>query len=100
MRFNASASTVAMFAAISTCALPGVARADSLSVEQAREIIAPFYKALNAGNDAIALVNQATSPDWMSCGGNDTCRPRDQVGTAIASLQKAVPDLKWEIKEV
>jgi len=63
-----------------------------LTTEQAREIIAPFYKALNAGNDAITLVNQATSRDWMSCGGNDTCRQRDQVGAAIAGLQR---QLDW-----
>jgi predicted ester cyclase len=28
------------------------------------------------------------------------CRSRDQVGAAIASLQKTVPGLKWEIKEL
>ena len=25
---------------------------------------------------------------------------REQVGASIAALQKAVPDLKWEIKEL
>ena len=80
--------------------LPHAARAQSLTTEQARAAIAPFYKALNAGNDAVALVNQATSPEWVSCGGNDVCRSRDQVGVSIAGLQKTVPDLKWEIKEV
>jgi ketosteroid isomerase-like protein len=80
--------------------LPGAARAQTLTTEQARAVIAPFYQALNAGNDAVALVNQATSPEWMSCGGNDLCRTRDQVGASIAGLQKTVPDLKWEIKEV
>jgi len=80
--------------------LPGVAQAQTLTVEQARTIVAPFYQALNAGNDAPALINQVTSPDWMSCGGNEVCRSRDQVGASIAGLEKAVPDLKWEIKEV
>jgi predicted ester cyclase len=36
----------------------------------------------------------------MSCGSNDTCRRRDQVAASIAGIEKAVPDLKWEIKEV
>ena len=80
--------------------LPGAVLAQTLTTEQARAAIAPFYQALNAGNDAVALVNQATSPEWMSCGGNDACRSRDQVGASIAGLQKTVPDLKWEIKEV
>ena len=80
--------------------LPGAAPAQTLTIEQARAAIAPFYQALNAGNDAVALMNQATSPEWMSCGGNDVCRSRDQVGASIAGLQKTVPDLKWEIKEV
>ena len=100
MKIDHSRWSAALLAAVSTCTLPGMARADSLTVDQAREIVAPFYKALNAGNDTIALVNEATSPDWVSCGGNAACKPRDQVGAAIASLQKTVPDLKWEIKEV
>ncbi|HET7033695.1 MAG TPA: ester cyclase [Casimicrobiaceae bacterium] len=94
------ASAFALLAAVSVSVLPGTARAQTLTIDQAREIVAPFYRALNAGNDSIALVNQATSAEWVSCGGNDTCRGRDQVGASIAGLQKAVPDLKWEIKEV
>ena len=42
--------------------LPSAALAQTLTTEQARAAIAPFYQALNAGNDAVALVNQATSP--------------------------------------
>ena len=86
------------------CAAAGTSlsavQAQTLSIEQARAIIAPFYQALNAGNDAPALVNQVTAADWMSCGGNEVCRSRDQVGASIASLEKTVPDLKWEIKDV
>ena len=73
-----------------------------LTEGQARTIIAPFYRALNAstGDEVQALVVQATAADWVSCSGNDTCRPRDQVVGGIASLHHAIPDLKWEIKEV
>lgn len=89
-----------LLALVSICALSSIAQARSLTIEEAREIVAPFYRALNAGNDAIALVNQATSPDWLSCNGTDSCKRRDEVGAAIAALHKSVPNLKWEIKEV
>jgi steroid delta-isomerase-like uncharacterized protein len=91
---------IALLASAGAWTLPGIAEAQMLTVEQARRIVAPFYQALNAGNDAAALINHATSPDWISCSGNDTCRSRDQVGTAIAALHKTVPDLRWEIKEI
>ena len=73
-----------------------------LTEARAGTIIAPFYRALNAttGDEVQALVVQATSADWVSCSGNDVCRPRDQVIGGIASLHHAIPDLKWEIKEV
>ena len=36
----------------------------------------------------------------MSCGTNDVCGTREQVIAAIAGRHKAIPDLKWEIREV
>jgi len=89
-----------LLAAAAVWSLPAAAEAQSLTAEQARAAIAPFYQALNAGSDPIALINKATSSDWMSCGANDTCRRRDQVEATITAVEKAVPDLKWEIKEV
>ena len=100
MKTNASRPFFAVLACVATLTLSGGAQAQTLSADQARAIIAPFYQALNAGNDAPAMINQVTSADWMSCGGNEVCRSRDQVGASIASLEKAVPDLKWEIKDV
>ncbi len=78
------------------------AQAQSLTVEQARAAIAPFYDALNAGpgKDTAALITEATSPVWVSCGGNEACSPRDKVTGVIAGFTKAIPDLKWEIKEL
>lgn len=75
--------------------------AEVLSQDKAKAIVAPFYQALNAGNDAVTLINTATSEDWVSCGGNDdsTCFPRDKVAPKIAGFSKIIPDLKWEIKE-
>ena len=48
-----------------------------LTEAQARAIIAPFYRALNAttGDEVQALVVQATSADWVSCSGNDDLPP-------------------------
>jgi predicted ester cyclase len=89
-----------LLAAAAAWTLPAAAEAQALTAEHARAVIAPFYQALNAGADPVALINDATSPDWMSCGSNDTCRRRDQVEATIAGVQKAIPDLKWEIKEV
>lgn len=89
-----------LFAAAS--ALPGGVRAQSLTTEEARAAIAPFYDALNAapGKDVATLVQRATHAEWTSCGGNDACGPRDKVIGAISGFHKAIPDLKWEIREV
>lgn len=98
--FVSALFVIALLASVAAWTLPDIAVAQVLTVEQARTIVAPLYQALNAGNDAVALIDRATSPDWTSCGGNTTCKSRDQVGTAIAGLHQTVPDLKWEIKEV
>jgi ketosteroid isomerase-like protein len=90
-------------ALVLACFAASAAHAQSaLTVEQARAAIAPFYDALNAapGKDAAALVASATSADFVSCSGNDACSPRDKVMANIAGFGRAIPDLKWEIKEV
>jgi len=89
-----------LFASAAAWALPTATDVQALTADQARATIAPFYQALNAGNDPASLINQVTTPDWMSCGGDESCRGRDQVGAAITRLEKAVPDLKWEVKDV
>jgi predicted ester cyclase len=82
--------------------LASPAGAQTLSVENARAIVAPFYEALNrpAGIDAVKLLEQATSSDWMTCGGNDACVPREKFIGGFKTRGAALPDLKWEIKEV
>jgi predicted ester cyclase len=64
--------------------------------------VAPFYDGLTAapGKDVAGVLQQATAPEWVSCGTNDICATREQVIAAIAGRHKAIPDLKWEIKEV
>ena len=70
--------------------------------QSALAVVAPFYDGLNAapGKDVAGVLRQATAPDWVSCGANDVCGAREQVIAAIAGRHKAIPDLKWEIKEV
>jgi len=70
--------------------------------QAARGVVAPFYDGLTAatGKDVVAVLRQATAPDWVSCGTNDVCVARDQVIARIAERHKDIPDLKWEIKEV
>ena len=64
------------------------------------EPIGAFYEALNAGTDVGALLARATSPEWVSCGGNDVCSPRDQVIRRVTAVHNAVPDLTWSIKGI
>jgi steroid delta-isomerase-like uncharacterized protein len=82
--------------------LASPAGAQTLTVENARAIVAPFYEALNRppGIDVVQLLEQATSSDWMTCGGDDACVPREKFIGGFKSRGAALPDLKWEIKEV
>jgi hypothetical protein len=93
-----------LFAAgVAALAVTPVAMAeDAMNPAQARAIVLPFYEALNAapGKDAGALVLSATAEGWESCSGNDVCAPRAKVAEVVPGFSKAIPDLKWEIKEV
>ena len=94
--FSASvALTVVAVAALS-------AAAQMMTEDSARTSLAPFYRALNAAyvNEAPDLIKQSTAPDWVTCRGNDLCNTREEVIAGIGPRLKAIPDLKWEIKEV
>jgi predicted ester cyclase len=87
------------FAALGFAASPASAQ---MTVEAARAGLAPFYRALNAANasEAPELIKQSTTPEWVTCRGNDLCNTRDEVMAAIGQRLRNIPDLKWEIKEV
>jgi acyl-CoA synthetase (AMP-forming)/AMP-acid ligase II len=53
----------------------------SLTVEQARAIVAPLYEALNepTKKDVPALLAKAANPDYRSCSTNSDCLSRDQL---------------------
>jgi predicted ester cyclase len=92
----------AAIAVTAVLAAPHARAQEALTVERARAIIAPLYDALNrpAEKDVAKLLEAATSENWVSCGANDGCLPRDRVIGGFKARGTAVPDLKWEIKEV
>ena len=87
---------------IAACAFAYSPASAQITEESARESLGPFYKALNAVNvkDAPELIKQSTTPQWVTCRGNDLCNTRDEVMAAVGQRLKAIPDLKWEIREV
>jgi len=74
----------------------------SLTVEQARRIVAPLYEALNepTKKDVPALLANATNPDYQSCSTNSDCLSRDQLAGVFTALGKIIPDLHWTIKDI
>ena len=76
--------------------------ATSLTVEQARAIVAPLYEALNepTKKDVPALLANATNPDYQSCSTNSDCLGRDQLAGVFTALGKIIPDLHWTIKDI
>ena len=76
--------------------------APSLTVEQARAIVAPLYEALNepTKKDVPALLANATNPDYQSCSTNSDCLSRDQLEGVFTALGKIIPDLHWTIKDI
>lgn len=79
----------------------GAALAGGPDTSAAAQAVAPFYRALNAGQDVDGLVGAAVAPGWRSCAGNEApCSDRDTVIGAIKGFHRAIPDLKWEIREL
>jgi predicted ester cyclase len=76
--------------------------APSLTMEQARRIVAPLYEALNepTKKDVPALLAKATNPDYRSCSTNSDCLSRDQLAGVFTTLGKIVPDLHWTIEDI
>ena len=74
----------------------------SLTVEQARRIVAPLYEALNepTKKDVLVLLANAANPDYKSCSTNSDCLSRDQLAGVFTTLGKIIPDLHWTIKEI
>lgn len=92
---TAIALAVAAMAATSLCA-------QTMTVEQARKQVAPFYEMLNqpATKDIKALSEQALSPDWKSYSSETDFKGRDGFVAQVGGFGKLIPDLKWDIKDV
>jgi hypothetical protein len=84
-------------AAVAFLASPASAQ---MTEDAARASLVPVYKALNSVNakDAPELIKQSTTPEWVTCRGNDLCNTRDEVMAGVAQRLKTIPDLKWEIR--
>lgn len=74
----------------------------TLTVEEARKIVAPLYDALNqpARKDVPALLAKAAHPDYRSFHTNDEFLTRDQLAEVFKGMGSTVPDLHWEIKDI
>jgi predicted ester cyclase len=102
-----SLALLALFALGSTLMSANVQTAQgditpSLTVEQARAIVAPLYDALNepTDKDVPALLANATNPDYRSCSTNSDCLSRDQLAGVFTGMGKIIPDLHWTIKDI
>ena len=93
---------LAASAFVSIIAFAGAPASAQMNEEAIRASLVPFYQSLNASNakDAPELIKQSTTPNWVTCRGNDLCNTRDEVMAAIGQRLRGIPDLKWEIKEV
>jgi predicted SnoaL-like aldol condensation-catalyzing enzyme/ketosteroid isomerase-like protein len=76
--------------------------ASSLTVEEARRIVAPLYDALNqpGTKDVAALLAEATNPDYRSYHTNEDWLTRDQLADVFKMIGAAVPDLRWTIEDI
>jgi predicted SnoaL-like aldol condensation-catalyzing enzyme/ketosteroid isomerase-like protein len=76
--------------------------APPLTLDQARQIVAPLYEALNqpAKKDVSALLAKAAHPDYRSYHTNDDWLTRDQLADVFKMIGAAVPDLRWTIEYI
>jgi predicted ester cyclase len=73
--------------------------AASLTVEQARKIVAPLYDALTepGKKDTAALLASCAHDDYRSYHTNGDFLTRDQLAGVFVGMGAAVPDLTWKI---
>jgi len=74
----------------------------SLTVEQARTIVAPLYEALNqpTKKDVKALLAKAAHPYYKSFHTNDEFVTLEQLGDIFKMIGSSVPDLSWAIEDI
>jgi predicted SnoaL-like aldol condensation-catalyzing enzyme len=74
----------------------------SLTLEEARKIVAPLYDALNepGKKDVAALLAKAANPDYRSHHTNEEWLTRDQLVDVFKGMGETIPDLRWVIKDI
>jgi predicted SnoaL-like aldol condensation-catalyzing enzyme len=73
-----------------------------LTVAEARKMVGPLYEALNepAKKDVNALLAEAALPDYRSYHSNSESLSREELAGVFKGIGAAVPNLRWEIKDV
>jgi ketosteroid isomerase-like protein len=76
----------------------------SLSDEQARAVIAPWYSLFNVASrgNVKAIQEQILTEDYESCSGYlpGECWGRDTSIKVVSNFANTIPDMKFDIKEV
>ena len=88
--------------ALASLLFPTESPAQTLTRDQARQIVAPFYEMLNrpAEKDLSALAAAVIAPDWRSFAGEKNVKNREEFVAQVAGFGKLIPDLAWRIHEV
>jgi hypothetical protein len=80
------------------------ASAQNLTEEQARTVVAPWYRLFNqpVDGDMRTLQEQVLTADYESCWGYlpGECWGRDASIKVVGGFAKSIPDMKFDIKEV
>jgi predicted SnoaL-like aldol condensation-catalyzing enzyme len=73
-----------------------------LTVERAREIVAPLYDALNQphNKDVHALLARACHDDYRSYSTNEEWLSREALADVFKQIGASVPDLAWSVKDI
>lgn len=74
----------------------------TMTHDEARSIIAPFYDALTrpSTRDVRAIVEGVAAPEWRSFAGESASKGREEFIQQVMGFGRAIPDLAWTIKEV
>jgi predicted ester cyclase len=92
--------SIASFLLASTTLL-GIGQAQALTIEEARLLAEKLYAVLNkpGEKDVQPLYAANVTADFKTYGANDSFNTVKQAALGLAGMGKAVPNLKWEIKD-
>ncbi len=102
-------SLLALTRIIAISALAGITLAPlaahsqtTITPDQARQLVRPFYDMLNrpATKDIPALANSVLATEWRSFAGETAFKVRDEFVAQVTGFGRLIPDLAWDIKQV